>query len=333
MRLEEWREWPADEVAALFERQQVRWARDLGWDAQPLFTLIERARGAGELPGMLAVEEDGSISGWAYASVQDGILFIGALHGDRAEIVRALLDAVLETVEASYARAYRCFIFPDTPAVAAALTRRRFDVQPFLYLSRAIAPGEPEASRGSSDGLTVRLWDLDDLPETARLLARAYAGTAGARCFAPAGRLDEWAAYLAQIARTPACGIWAPDESLACPDEAGERLDAILIATRLSDRTTHVAQVAVDPRRRRHGTAAALVEASARRAAAAGARVQTLLVAESNRPARALYERLGFTPASCFLFAERPRISRVVASPALQAADLAGEASANQVRS
>jgi ribosomal protein S18 acetylase RimI-like enzyme len=318
MQLEDWRESPSERLAPLLERQRTRWLDELGWDAGALFSLIEQARAGGQLPGLVAVDEDGTLAGWCYASAQDGLLFIGALHGDRADVIRQLLDAVLATPEASYARAYRCFMFPENAAVGAALARRRFELESFLYLSRPIhAHRDPAWSDPSLP--SVRLWTPDDLPETARLLGRAYAGTAGARCFAPSGRLEEWAAYLAQLIRTPACGTWSAEESLAVPSSSSDAvLAAALVATRLSDTTTHVAQVAVDPRSQRQGLAAALLGAAAARAAAAGARRQTLLVADSNTAARALYARLGFDSVTSFLFAERPRISRAKASAECQ---------------
>jgi ribosomal protein S18 acetylase RimI-like enzyme len=271
--------------------------------------MVERARSGGQLPGLVAVGDDGRVSGWCYASLQDGLLFIGALHGDRAETVRALLDAVLASPEASYARGYRCFIFPETPAVAAALTRRRFDVQPFMYLRRIIAP------RGAAAPAGVRLWTSEDVPETARLLARAYAGSTDGRCFAPGGRLEEWAGYLAQLVRTPACGTWDGSCSLALVGDTEEpSVVAVLIATSLSPETTHIAQLAVDPLCRGRGLARTLVEASAARAATAGAVAQTLLVAQSNEAARTLYAGLGFEQCSYFLYAERARISRVASN-------------------
>jgi ribosomal protein S18 acetylase RimI-like enzyme len=309
MRLEDWREWPADRLAPLFDRQRQRWRQDLGWDATAMFALLEDARAGGQLPGLVASDDHGAVVGWCCASAQDGTLFIGALHGDRADVVRALLDGVLATPEASCAKSYRCFLFPEGPAVSAALVRRRFDVQQYRYLSRLIAHAGPAMPPAGA-----RPWRLDDVPATARLLAKAYVGTTGARCFAPGGRLDEWAAYLAQLSRTPACGVWAPDESFACPAAAADALDAVLIATRLAPDTSHVAQVVVDPRRQRGGLGSVLVEASARHAAAAGAVRQTLLVADANTAARTLYARLGFAEQASFLFAERPRISRVAAA-------------------
>lgn len=55
--------------------------------------------------------------------------------------------------------------------------------------------------------------------------------------------------------------------------------------------------LAVAPKARRQGTGARLVAGFLTQAAARGAETAFLEVAEDNQPARALYERAGFTPA------------------------------------
>jgi len=350
MPLEDWREVPAETVAPLLEAEADRWRRALDWDVGPALAQVEAGRRAGQIGGFLVRDVDGRPAGWTYFHVMAGVLYVGALAAARADGVRALLEAVLEAPEAAFVKSYRAFVFPDGPAVEAALARRRFEIEPYLYLARDLGqtPRADGGGRGNPPRRTagplgsaqdpvhpwtpcgggstpvarattpdaggaangLRPWQEADLPSTARLLARAYAGTAGARAFAPAGRLEEWAAYVAQIVRTPACGRLSPDESLMAAGGDPARPDGVILATRLSDHTTHVAQVAVDPARRRRGLARILVEESAARARAAGCRRQTLLVAASNAPARALYEQLGFVERAMFLFAERPRISR-----------------------
>lgn len=56
----------------------------------------------------------------------------------------------------------------------------------------------------------------------------------------------------------------------------------------------HINSLAVDPDLRRQGLATTLLRAVCRDAVAAGATKATLEVRRSNRPATALYERLGF---------------------------------------
>ena len=305
MRVSDWRNAPAEVMTDLYAREHARWLATLHWDASSSWELIESARQQGSLPGFLACEASGKVAGWTFFVVRDDLLQLGAIAGRRADTVRALIDAALASPEASLVRRYQAFVYPESPAVEVALTRRRFGLERYLYLERPLAPWRVPIAR---DG--VRGWREDDLPDAVRLLARAYAGSPGARCFAPGGRLDEWTTYLGQLVRTPACGRFVTEESFVVERPGG--LDACVVGTRLDDRTAHVAQVVVDPARHRQGYASRLLASSADAAGRGGAVRQTLLVAESNTPARALYARLGFTSRASFLFADRARITRQV---------------------
>ena len=307
MRVSDWRNAAADAMTGLYAEEHGRWLANLHWDASTSWEIVEGARQEGCLPGFVAEDESGRVAGWTFFVMRDGVLQIGAVVARRAETVRALIDAVLEAPEASLARRYQAFVYPESPAVEVALTRRRFDVDRYLYLERPVAPC-PRAVDGG-----VREWHERDLPDAVRLLARAYAGSPGARCFAPGGRTEEWSTYLGQLVRTPVCGRFVPGESFVLAGPRG--IDACLVSTRLDHRTAHVAQVIVDPDRQRQGLASRLLAASAQAAARGGAVRQTLLVAESNVAARALYARLGFTARAAFLFADRARITRRVGRP------------------
>jgi ribosomal protein S18 acetylase RimI-like enzyme len=303
MRVSDWRNLSAEVMTGLYAREHARWLADLHWDASPSWELIEAARLDGRLPGFVAHDASGRLAGWTFFVIRDGLLQLGAVAASRADAVRALIDAALESPEATLARRYQAFVYPESPAVEVALTRRRFEVDRYLYLERPLVPGPVR-----SDGAGLRQWRDDDLPDAVRLMARAYAGSPGARCFAPGGRIDEWTTYLGQLLRTPACGRFAPGESFVQAGPAG--VEACVVSTRLDHRTAHVAQVIVDPARQRQGLASRLLASTAHAAAGSGAVRQTLLVAESNAAARALYARLGFTARAVFVFADRARITR-----------------------
>jgi ribosomal protein S18 acetylase RimI-like enzyme len=81
----------------------------------------------------------------------------------------------------------------------------------------------------------------------------------------------------------------------------GADLQALVLATRIAPGTLHLPQVAVHPKRRREGIAHRLVEEACRAAASRGVKQATLLVAESNAKARALYEKMGFVDTSTFV--------------------------------
>jgi ribosomal protein S18 acetylase RimI-like enzyme len=127
-----------------------------------------------------------------------------------------------------------------------------------------------------------------------------------AHCFTTANRVEEWLLYLAHLHGGAVCGqfsavlsgvVPAPDRSVA----------AALVATELGNGTAHIAQVAVAPAHQGQGVGETLVRECCSRAAAAGYRSVTLLVADSNARARRLYQRLGFEAIDQFLFGYRER--------------------------
>jgi len=316
MPCDDWRQVSGSEIAAWYASERERWLRDLGWDPSLVFGMAEDARRSGRLAGFVARDDAGHLAGVTYYSHERGLLQIGALHAERADVVRELLDAVLDAPEASMARRYQGFLFPPIPGVDVALTRRRFDVMPQLYLAcpveRLTALPAPEPSS--------RHWHDDDVPGAARLLAVAYAGTSTGAAFAPDGRLEEWVGYLGAVLHSPACGTFEPVMTSVI-DGRADRLGGLVLATRLSNRVVHLAQVVVDPARHRQGLARTMIGRVARVASAHGAREVTLLVANDNLPARALYERLGFEQRATFLLAARGRITRQ--SPVQRMADAA----------
>ncbi len=309
MQYEDWRLATPSEVAPLLEREAARWALDLGWDITAGVRAAEDGRRSGRVPGFLARAADGSSAGFTFFSVDRGTLSLGMLAGDRADVVRTLLDLTLEAPEAAFARRYQGFLYPRSPVVAVALARRRFVLAGQRFLARHVSPPSGADAPG-------RPWDDEDVPNVVRLLARAYAGTPAAAAFAPEGRLDEWAAYLGQVTRASACGTFLPDASIVVAGERPDRPAAAIAVTRTSPRVWHVAQVAVDPTARRRGLARRLVQAVCDGAAATGAGEVTLVVDERNEAARALYASMGFVERACLVYGARPRLTRVAAPEA-----------------
>jgi ribosomal protein S18 acetylase RimI-like enzyme len=311
MRCEDWRQAGAAEVAPLLAREQQRWLAALGWDLTHALGLAEEGRRSGRLPGFLARAAEGACIGWTFFAVDRGTLNIGMLAGDRADVVRELLDCVIEAPEAAYARRYQGFLYPGNSAIAVALARRRFVVVPQLLLVRSLRgqqwPDTPPPGRPLLDS---------DVPDAIRLFARAYAGMPSALAFAPEGRLEEWASYFGHIAKASACGPLVAQWSRVVPDQPAGRPAAVLLTTATAPGVWHIAQVAVDPARRREGLARRLVTAALSAAAEEGARELTLVVDAGNTAARALYQSLGFVERTQLVFASRPRLTRVVQASA-----------------
>jgi ribosomal protein S18 acetylase RimI-like enzyme len=312
MIVEDWRDLDPRELAALYRSESARYRSALQWDLEPSCRIIEDARASGRLPGLVVRRGDGEIAGWTYFVVYEGILQIGALVAESASALRRLLDHVLQSTEASYCRSLTAFLYPSSPSLLAALERQRFMVERHPYLARPVACGPSAATvrKGLSPEFRLRLLGEVDPADVVRLSARSYAGMSEARCFAPDGRLDQWAHYLGQLLATPACGRYLPTASFAIERRDSRELAGAMVVTALAPETAHIAQIVVDPACRRAGLAAELVGASLAQVREDGYSVLSLIVAEANAPARGLYARLGFSETASFVFASRAALTR-----------------------
>ncbi|MGE3276379.1 MAG: GNAT family N-acetyltransferase [Vicinamibacterales bacterium] len=305
MTVSDWRDRPAALVAPLYEAERARWQRELGWDTTATWAVVEEARRSGRLPGFV-LESGGRTMGWTFFLPHGDSLQVGALAAHEARGIRLLLERVLAAPEGAHARTVSLFLFPESAALGAALARRRFSQRGHEYLtldlaSPGVGPAEP----------TLRPWREGDETATVRLMADAYRGLPSSVCYAPHGRLEEWAWYVGQLLRTPACGTLRPELTFVAPRPGGQPPAGVILTTAVSPETAHVAQVAVAPDARGRGVGRALVTASIRRARELGFRRLTLMVADDNAPARRLYASLGFAPGPAFLYAARPLPSRL----------------------
>ena len=313
---QDWRDAAADEVAALFNAERRRWIDTLKWDTTPSIAIVEQGRTSGVVPGWIARDSSGAIEGWTYYLLFDGALQIGGLTAARPAVARRLIDAVMQSAEANLARRLSCFVYPDSPSIASAFERQRFVTSETCYLLKSITPAGPE--RLASETLPtlatgLRRWRDDDLAPTVRLLAAAYRGVPGAACFAPDGGLEQWAQYAGQLTRVPACGHFDPSLSFVATTARATELVGVVMATRISEDSAHVAQLAVAPSARRTGLARQLLAATFAAAQAAGLTSVTLMVDAGNTAASSLYAELGFSERARFLYGSRPARTRVAA--------------------
>jgi ribosomal protein S18 acetylase RimI-like enzyme len=302
--LEDWRDAEPDLVQALYARERERWQRDLGWDTEASWQIVEAGRTLGHVPGWILRDADGSVLGWTFYVLHEGEVQIGGLTAERAVDLRRLLDRVLDSPEALLATSMSGFIFPAVPSLVSALARRRFAVRRSLYLSKPLAAGEPDPA-AAPPAFRVRPFTDRDMIGAVRLLAGAYEGEPGAQCFAPRGRLDEWVRYVRQLIETPACGVFLREASLVAEETAGGRLVGLVLSTRLAAGTAHIAQLVVGQQARRQGLGDALLVGACAEATRAGATQMTLMVDEGNARARSLYARHLFTEKSAFAFGRR----------------------------
>jgi len=135
VRIRDWRFAEPPAVEALYEAERRQWLSDLGWDTAEAWSEIEGARTAGRLPGLLAVDDRGSICGWTYFLIDDRVAQVGSLVGESAAATRALIDSIIARASGQ-AECVTCFSYNRAPGLEAALAAHGFEVTRYQYLSR-----------------------------------------------------------------------------------------------------------------------------------------------------------------------------------------------------
>jgi ribosomal protein S18 acetylase RimI-like enzyme len=292
MTIRDWRDADPADTQVLYAREQEYWVRELAWDASTAWREIEQARVTWGLPGYLAIDSDRTLRGWAYYLPEGETVHLGGVVAETREATAALLDACLDSaLRPPRPARVSCFLPSRAEGFEQALLERGFTCEHYRYLSRPLTAG--------GDTTEAEPWSGGDLLPAATLLRESY-GQDG-RHFAPRGTPEEWEQYVRSLVERPGCGVIEPAVTRVVRD--GTHLQALVLATRIAPGTLHLPQVAVHPKRRREGLAQRLVGEACRAAAARGIKQATLLVAESNANARALYEKMGFTGMSEFIAA------------------------------
>jgi ribosomal protein S18 acetylase RimI-like enzyme len=298
VRIRDWRYADTPAVEALYEAERRAWLNELGWDTAEAWPEIEGARTAGRLPGLLALDDRGSICGWTYFLVDDHVAQVGSLVGASPEATRALVGSVVARASGR-AECVTCFSYNRAPGLDAALAAHGFAISPYQYLSRTAPALNPLRPDGADS------WRESDEQPAAELLRVAY-GSNG-RFFAAHGLPQEWQRYVRNLVAYPGCGRFDPLATRVLREDG--RVTALVMMTALGPGVAHVAQVAVHPTRRGQGLAGTLLDRALALAHAAGRSRATLLVEEGAQTARTLYARRGFRPCAGFIAARKPLTS------------------------
>ena len=290
MIVRDWRDADPADTQVLYAREQEYRVRELGWDASSAWREIEQARVTWGLPGFIAFDSNRTIRGWAYFLTEGESVHLGGVVADTPEATGALIDACLDSaLRPPRPARVSCFLPIRAADFEHALGKRGFTCEHYRYLSRLIVAGQGP--------IEAEPWTAGDLLPAATLLRDSYGP--GGKHFAPLGTLEEWEQYVRSLVERPGCGVVEPAVTRVVRN--GTALQALVLATRIAPGTLHFPQVAVHPTRRRERLAQRLVDEACRAAAARGVKQATLLVAESNASARALYAKMGFTDTSRFI--------------------------------
>lgn len=303
----DWRTCAPIEVAPLLAAETDAWRRQLDWDVTEAWRVVEPARRAGQLPGFVVRDDAGRVTGWTAFLLHRTSLQVLALVALDPAAVDTLVDAILTAPEAALAESVIFCVRGSTPHLQQTLAAHGFQVDPYRYLTLDLTTAGHDrgpSHGGVSERPGMRAW-MDDGRGLADLCARAYADSKEIRAFAPSGSHDEWRDYVDSLLSGPGCGWFRPELSYVVPEAHGCALAGAVLVTDLGLSTAHVAQIVVDPSSRGRGVAGDLMRVVARSALAGGYRRVTLLVSGANRPAAAVYARLGFRDRTSFVVATR----------------------------
>jgi ribosomal protein S18 acetylase RimI-like enzyme len=318
MRSLDWRFLSSEDAGHLQDAEAARWLSALHWGTGPAMARIEFARKAGTLPGLVVRDEQGTVRGWTFYLVHDGVLQVGAFVADSTLATATLLDGMARSPEAAASSAVMLFVFSTAPDFVEHLIARGFTVDRYRYLradlaNRPSTTDDAGAGRRLVPGAGAGTWAPAGWDAVAALLQRAYAHDDAARPFARGGTRPEWLEYVAQLVTTSACGSFFPEASCTAPSAAPPELDGATLITRLTPDTAHLAQIAVAPAARGQGLARRLLTASSDAAGKAGCARITLLVSERNVAAGRLYREMGFHQVAAFVSASRNQPRRSTA--------------------
>ena len=309
-----------DGVDGLVATEARAWLEQLHWDVSEPWSVIEPARRAGRLPGLVSLDRTGAPTGWSAFLPHAGHLQVMSIVAPDVCTASGLVDGILASDESRSAQSTIVCVRDGTPGLFDVLSARGFAVERYRYLSvefgesgervdgvrlDALPTGRldrPGASADCHHGL-LEPW-VDHGEQMADLCARAYRDTTSIRAFAAGGTTEEWRHYVASLTNGTGCGWFAPELSAVLRHDGAAAIHGAIMMTDLGPSTVHVAQMAVDPAIQGRGVGRALLSAALLKSAPLFARA-TLLVAASNHAAVALYESFGFRDSASFIVAER----------------------------
>ena len=288
-----------DDILTLEARE---WRQRLHWNREPVRRMSVRLAAQRTLPGWLLV-----VDGKAVAKVVLGIRrrtralefpYVAPAHRGRGHLGR-LLEAVtaklqadpgVDRVEIGF------FLFGESEPVGL-LRGLGLGTLPRQYMMRDLdCPPVPRTASLPRKGSVVPWGTRARLPG---LLHAAYQQAPDRDAVDLYANRSGCALYLAALVNGPACGTFAPDLSARAVDSRG-RAVGFLLATRVSRRTAHIAQIAIHPDWQGLGLGTGLLDRYAAGARESGAVRSSLLVSEVNARARSWYERRGYRSVASF---------------------------------
>lgn len=297
LRLVELSTLPPGSLNSLLADETDRWRKMLQWDFSASAELVSRYAGYRALEGF-ALLDDGEVVGYSYWVLDErkglvGDLFVrDAWRSPVNEL--ALLEATLRQLKRQpWVRRVEAQLMQL--GVRGPLSGLQFAPVRFGRHFMLASLASLNSFRPLDFGGAIRFerWHMRHAEPAAELIARVYAGHIDSEINdqykSEAGALR----FLQNIVQYPGCGKFAPECSLLALDPEGEAT-GLLLSTRVSRQSGHVAQLCVESGRRGSGLGYELLRRGLVEFAGQGAESASLTVTAANHQAIKLYERFGF---------------------------------------
>lgn len=305
------RHFRAQDLRALLDEESALWRERLHWDYRGSASLLLQYVDSHLLIGYVAVDQ-GKVCGYTFCVQEQAKAIVGDVFATRAQatlptagVEKKLLEHLLETLRATpgIERIEAQFLLHPHGQHHASFAQAGFDLYKRLYLVSSLEhrTQEPARERLLFEGtLLLRRWQDSDFDAAAHNITAAYAGNIDSTINDQYCSVAGASRFLHNIVRFPGCGQFAADASWVVLDEKTGTLQALLLASRISEEAGHITQVCVAPHLRQRGLGRLLLEAGAQSLRALGCTLATLTATENNEAAIRLYTDMGYRTLHTF---------------------------------
>ncbi len=286
-----------EQLENLWAEEKRLWQGELFWDTSAAISVIRDAVKRRSLAGR-AIRIADEVVGCGYYIVDGKRAVLGSFmlapNARVATIGLPLAASLIASVQAEVAvtRVESQFIPFGLPWLRDAFLAERFREHDRAFLRRPL-----QASSSGCPGSRLfefKPWSSSYLPRAALLMQQAHDGRVDAEMNELYRNPEGCRTLLENILQLQGCGEPIPMASLVAQRPESRMLSGFIVATEISPRHAHLAQVAVSPSAQGLGLGKLLLGRAIDALTRAGYLTVSLMVSETNERAFLLYESMGF---------------------------------------
>ena len=286
-----------EHLEKLWAEEKRLWQGELLWDTAPAISVIRDAVKRRRLAGR-AIRIADEVVGCGYDIVDGERAILGSFilaPGARVPTIGLPLAASLIAsvkAEGAVTRIESQFIPFGLPWLREVFLAEDFREHGRAFLRRALLSS---ASSGSGSGpFEFKPWSSSYLSRAALLMQQAHDGRVDAEMNELYRNPEGCRTLLENILQLQGCGEPIPMASSVAQRPESRMLSGFIVATEISRRHAHLAQVAVSPSAQGLGLGKLLLGRAIDALTGAGYLTVSLMVSETNERAFSLYESMGF---------------------------------------